>query len=285
MILSPRPPCSYRGQDFRTYLRANGVHQRCGRRPVEAIAVRACRARAAQRLAAACAEICALGKQLIASDGSLAVLMHAARQVFAQSYPRYLLRVVNRHEEFYALLMFLVERHYLRTQGMSQIMKSARRTLTPSTTGASFAENFYGLKRRRRPVFETDRAKAAVGGVPSEEKLRDREVWRSLVFLVAVPYLRAKAQDYFEALGGGVDHDVLDESMNVRQQQALSEPVSTFPQGTCLTELTLRLRHLRLNCADCSSKFIHTQTLPSSSGCWSSTLPIYLRRRHIIGRG
>ena len=54
--------------------------------------------------------------------------MHAARQVFAQSYPRYLLRVVNRHEEFYALLMFLVERHYLRTQGMSQIMKSARRT-------------------------------------------------------------------------------------------------------------------------------------------------------------
>ena len=38
-------------------------------------------------------------------------------QVFAQSYPRYLLRIVNRHEEFYALLMFFVERHYLRTQG------------------------------------------------------------------------------------------------------------------------------------------------------------------------
>ena len=42
-------------------------------------------------------------------------------QVFAQSYPRYLLRIVNRHEEFYALLMLFVERHYLRTQGVFPI--------------------------------------------------------------------------------------------------------------------------------------------------------------------
>jgi hypothetical protein len=49
---------------------------------------------------------------------------------------------------------------------------------------ASFAENFYGLKRRRRPFVETERARAAVGGVPIEEKLRDREVWRSLIVLV-----------------------------------------------------------------------------------------------------
>lgn len=38
-------------------------------------------------------------------------------QIFAQQYPRYLLRVVNKHEEFYALLMFFVEKHYLRTYG------------------------------------------------------------------------------------------------------------------------------------------------------------------------
>jgi hypothetical protein len=49
---------------------------------------------------------------------------------------------------------------------------------------ASFAENFYGLKRRRRPYIETERARAAVGGVPVEEELRDREVWRSLIILV-----------------------------------------------------------------------------------------------------
>ena len=40
-------------------------------------------------------------------------------QVFAQQYPRYLLRIVNRHEEFYATLMFFVESHYLRKHGRS----------------------------------------------------------------------------------------------------------------------------------------------------------------------
>jgi len=105
--------------------------------------------------------------------------------VFAQRYPRYLLRIVNRHEEFYALIMLYVERHYLRKHN------------------SSFAENFYGLKRRRRPFIETERARAAVGGVPVEEKLRDREVWRSLVVLIGLPYLRAKALDYYEDLGGG----------------------------------------------------------------------------------
>ncbi|GJE84395.1 peroxisome assembly protein [Phanerochaete sordida] len=125
--------------------------------------------------------------------------------VFAQRYPRYLLRVVNRHEEFYATLMFFVERHYLRKHG------------------AAFAENFYGLKRRRRPLFETERARAAVGGVLDEEKLRDKEVWRSMLFLVGLPYLRAKAADYFEALGGGIDHDILDENANTRQARLLSD--------------------------------------------------------------
>ncbi|RPD67076.1 hypothetical protein L227DRAFT_582465 [Lentinus tigrinus ALCF2SS1-6] len=114
--------------------------------------------------------------------------------VFAQSYPRYLLRIVNRHEEFYALLMLFVERHYLRTQG------------------ASFAENFYGLKRRRAPLFNTDRARSAVGGIIAEEKLRDREIWRSLFFLVGLPYIRAKAQDYFEELGGGVQTDLIEDT-------------------------------------------------------------------------
>jgi hypothetical protein len=43
--------------------------------------------------------------------------MHRTHQVFAQRYPRYLLRLVNKHEEFYALLMLIVERHYLKTHG------------------------------------------------------------------------------------------------------------------------------------------------------------------------
>lgn len=42
-------------------------------------------------------------------------------QVFAQQYPRYLLRIVNKHEEFYALLMLFVERHYLKTYGNERV--------------------------------------------------------------------------------------------------------------------------------------------------------------------
>jgi hypothetical protein len=41
-------------------------------------------------------------------------------QVFAQRYPRYLLRIVNHHEEFYAIIMLFVERHYLRKHGASR---------------------------------------------------------------------------------------------------------------------------------------------------------------------
>nr|GAT53831.1 predicted protein [Mycena chlorophos] len=124
--------------------------------------------------------------------------------VFAQRYPRYLLRIVNRHEEFYAAIMFFVERHYLRKHN------------------ASFAENFYGLKRRRRPYIETKRAQAAVGGIPAGEKLRSQEMWQSLVFLVGIPYLRAKAQDYYEELGGGLSPDV-ENNTSSRRRETLAQ--------------------------------------------------------------
>lgn len=94
-----------------------------------------------------------------------------------------MLRIVNRHEEFYALIMLYVERHYLRKHS-EYFSKSPLDISHVCAADASFAENFYGLKRRRRPFIETERARAAVGGVPVEEKLRDREVWRSLIVLV-----------------------------------------------------------------------------------------------------
>ncbi|KAK7061450.1 ankyrin repeat protein nuc-2 [Favolaschia claudopus] len=123
--------------------------------------------------------------------------------VFAQQYPRYLLRIVNRHEEFYALVMLFVERHYLTKHRKYH------------SRDASFSENFYGLKRRRRPFIDAERAQAAVGGIPSGEKLRAQEITRSLLFLVGMPYLRAKAQDYYEELGGGLSseaYDLIDQS-------------------------------------------------------------------------
>lgn len=42
-------------------------------------------------------------------------------QVFAQRNPRYLLRIVNRHDEFFAIVMLFVERHYLKTWGQSPL--------------------------------------------------------------------------------------------------------------------------------------------------------------------
>ncbi|KAH9947260.1 cyclin-dependent protein kinase inhibitor [Amylocystis lapponica] len=146
--------------------------------------------------------------ELVAQEqlgGLLQPALKYVLSVFAQRYPRYLLRVVNRHEEFYAVLMLFVEHHYLRRHN------------------ASFSENFYGLKRRRRPLFETDRARVAASGVLAEEKLRDRHVWRSLLFLVGLPYLRTKLQEYYEDLGGGISSDIIEESLATRQARALSD--------------------------------------------------------------
>lgn len=42
------------------------------------------------------------------------LLNNSVIQIYAQRYPRLLLRIVNNHEEFYALLMLLIERHYLK---------------------------------------------------------------------------------------------------------------------------------------------------------------------------
>lgn len=139
--------------------------------------------------------------ELIAQEQLRDLLQPALKYVlavFAQRYPRYLIRIVNRHEEFYAVIMLFVERYYLLKYN------------------ASFAERFYGLKRCRKPWIPTERSSAAVGGIPQGERLRDREKWRSLFFLVAVPYLRAKAHDYYEQLGGGVSSDVLGDGGSVR---------------------------------------------------------------------
>ncbi|KIY45911.1 hypothetical protein FISHEDRAFT_76145 [Fistulina hepatica ATCC 64428] len=146
--------------------------------------------------------------ELVAQEQLRDLLQPALKYVLAflaQRYPRYLLRIVTRHEEFYALLMLVVERHYLRKHN------------------ASFAENFYGLKRRRRPFIEPVRATEAVGGIPEGEKLRDRDISMSLIFLVGIPYLRAKALDYYEQLGGGLDLTTVQENLSSRQIRELTD--------------------------------------------------------------
>ncbi|KZW03868.1 hypothetical protein EXIGLDRAFT_635217 [Exidia glandulosa HHB12029] len=155
--------------------------------------------------------------------------------VLAQRNPRYLLRVVNRHEEFYALVMLFVEHHYLRTRG------------------ASFAEDFYGLKRRRAPALETIRSDLALGPDPTTSRLRPVDVRWSLFFLVAVPYFRAKAQDYYEQLGGGVDAEILNQSITARRaavEQTLSARLKRlFKRAYPFTNISFELWLLWWNMA------------------------------------
>jgi len=42
---------------------------------------------------------------------------------------------------------------------------------------------------------------------------------------VGIPYLRAKAHDYYEELGGPISSDILDEGMDARQLRTLTEEV------------------------------------------------------------
>lgn len=141
--------------------------------------------------------------ELVAQEQLRDLLQPALKYVlsfFAQRYPRYLLRIVNRHEEFYAVLMFLIERHFLRMHN------------------ASFSENFYGLKRRRRPYIDTQ----VVKGAPSSKGLRNQDIRASLLFLIFIPYLRAKAHDYYDQLGGGIGSH-LDDSLGPHQIHALAD--------------------------------------------------------------
>ncbi|GAA5900875.1 hypothetical protein JCM6882_007687 [Rhodosporidiobolus microsporus] len=108
--------------------------------------------------------------------------------VFAQRNPRYLLRIVNHHDLLFSTCMYFVEKHYLVKHG------------------GSFAETFYGLKRRRADRGgETDNVRKAAELTGKADKLGRREVQGSLAFLVLLPYLRTKLADHYERLGGGVD--------------------------------------------------------------------------------
>lgn len=69
--------------------------------------------------------------ELIAQEQLSSLLKPAIRYVLtvlAQRNPRYLLRIVNRFDEVYALIMLAINRHYLRT--WSTLCQARRRSLT-----------------------------------------------------------------------------------------------------------------------------------------------------------
>ncbi|GAA6036988.1 hypothetical protein JCM8097_005493 [Rhodosporidiobolus ruineniae] len=139
--------------------------------------------------------------ELAAQDQLRDLLSPVARyvlSVFAQRNPRYLLRLVNHHDLLFSLCMFFVEKHYLVKHG------------------GSFAESFYGLKRRKAHVGgragggENVRKAAELTG--KSDRMGKREIRGSLVFLILLPYLRTKVADLYERLGGGVDESLFSTS-------------------------------------------------------------------------
>ena len=76
--------------------------------------------------------------------------------VYAQRYPRYLLRIVNHHEELYALLMLLVENHcwhlnYSRTPYLIRILFDLpQHAIDQFVIFREFAKSFVRVREGRR---------------------------------------------------------------------------------------------------------------------------------------
>ena len=123
--------------------------------------------------------------ELLSEQQLSALLPPSLRYLLAVAthrHPRYLLRILNSFDELYALLMLLVERHYLRTYG------------------GGFTENFYGLKREKAlSVGEIPRA--AIGSpnnVREALALSNVDIWKNLAVMVGVPYLKRKLDESFD---------------------------------------------------------------------------------------
>lgn len=102
--------------------------------------------------------------------------------VATHRHPRYLLPILNSFDELYALLMLLVERHYLKTHG------------------GGFTENFYGLKREKAlAVGEIPRASIASPSLVREKlTLSNSDIWKNLAVMVGVPYLKRKLDESYD---------------------------------------------------------------------------------------
>ncbi|KAI1468701.1 Pex12 amino terminal region-domain-containing protein [Daldinia caldariorum] len=101
--------------------------------------------------------------------------------VATHRYPRYLLRVLNSFDELYALAMLVIERHYLRTRG------------------GGFTEHFYDLKREKALQAEVPRATTRAPELVRQTlKLSEKDIWKNLAVMVAIPYLKRKLDESHE---------------------------------------------------------------------------------------
>ncbi|KAJ4329818.1 ubiquitin-protein ligase peroxin 12 [Ascochyta clinopodiicola] len=125
--------------------------------------------------------------ELLSEQQLSALLPPSLRYLLAVAtprYPRYLLPVLNSFDEVYALVMLLVERHFLRTYG------------------GSFTENFYSMKRARvLRVKGGEIPRAQMGASESVReavKLSSGDVWKNLAVLVGLPWLKRKLDESYD---------------------------------------------------------------------------------------
>ncbi|ORX47406.1 hypothetical protein DM01DRAFT_1339037 [Hesseltinella vesiculosa] len=135
--------------------------------------------------------------------------------VYAQRYPRLLIRLVNHHEEFYAILMLLVERHYLKEWS------------------GSFAENFYGLKRVSTAYLDSKGSQYALpAGAASQGQtpaLTPQEIRRSLLVLVGLPYVKCRLDLLYQQVSGDASVLGTNEQEEIEDEQ-LADPTTPVRQ-------------------------------------------------------
>ncbi|KAJ1848743.1 ubiquitin-protein ligase peroxin 12 [Coemansia sp. RSA 486] len=156
--------------------------------------------------------------ELVAQNKMTELLEPALRHitsVYAHRYPRYLIRILNWHEEVYAAIMLAVERHYLRNYG------------------GSFTEHFYGTKRVR------------VRQIAGSNALTRGDVWGSLVFLVGLPLVKSRLDQYYDRVSGGDAARLLGDAFSQQQQQQI-EPEPTASAAGVLAAARRRLAVVQL---------------------------------------
>lgn len=104
---------------------------------------------------------------------------------YAQRHPQYLLKLANRFDEIYAVLMGTVEYYHLKNWN------------------SSFTEKFYGIKRTRLLTTPALNTRDKVPSMfESQRRLSKKQIWLCLFFTIGMPYLKEKLDARYEILKG-----------------------------------------------------------------------------------
>lgn len=101
---------------------------------------------------------------------------------FAQRYPRYLLRLINSHEEVYAGFLAAIEAFHLHAYGTSLGSLPSRQAHVPADS--TFTDHFYGLEFRSLTPNPLPPSKLAPDAIPTTSRLSRRQKLSALACIV-----------------------------------------------------------------------------------------------------